>query len=429
MYTTHEPTSVAAPMSEEERDRVRLQLHRLLETHHFKNSRRYPALLRFIVEETLEGRGEYLKERLLGVRVFDRPPDYDTATDPIVRVTIAEVRKRIAQYYHDEEHDAEMRIELLPGRYAPEFRTREPKKVFEALEDPIPSSPASALISAAPADSERRRIFGWQVISFVTVIISAIGLFGYVHFLQPSALEELWAPILGSRQPILFCIPTDVGKRPGPASASEVGNTSSTIRNFDSAVGRGSTFLVHESLDENVVYSDVLATLKIADLLTLHHRSYRVRLNVATSLEDLRDGPTILIGGLDNQWTMRALTPLRFRFTGSDRERYWISDQLNPAAKEWSLDLKQPYGAVTNDYAIIARLHNQQTGQPEMVVAGIGMSGTAAAGEFISDSNQVEELRRRLGPRFKDHDFEVVLSTDVVNGMAGSAKILAVTIW
>ena len=76
-------------MTKAEQHKVREQLNRLLETHHFKNSRRYPALLRFIVEETLDGRGEYLKERLLGVRVFDRPADYDTAADPIVRVTIA----------------------------------------------------------------------------------------------------------------------------------------------------------------------------------------------------------------------------------------------------------------------------------------------------------------------------------------------------
>jgi hypothetical protein len=124
MYTIHEAGASPAAMTEEDREMIRDQLNRLLESHHFKNSKRYPPLLRFIVEETLEGRGEYLKERLLGVRVFDRPADYDTAVDPIVRVTIAEIRKRIAQYYHDEEHNSEIRIELLPGRYAPEFRKR-----------------------------------------------------------------------------------------------------------------------------------------------------------------------------------------------------------------------------------------------------------------------------------------------------------------
>src|ERR1700727_3955192 len=128
------------PKTEEEKNQVRRQMERLLETTHFKNSRRYPALFRFIVEETLEGRGEFLKERLLGVRVFNRPPDYDTADDPIARVTIAEIRKRIAQYYHEEAHESEMRIELTSGRYEPEFYPRKAK-------------PASPVESATPVAS------------------------------------------------------------------------------------------------------------------------------------------------------------------------------------------------------------------------------------------------------------------------------------
>src|SRR6202789_3443852 len=92
------------PKTEEEKDQVRRQMERLLKTAHFKNSRRYPALFRFIVEETLEGRGEFLKERLLGIRVFNRAPDYDTGGDPIARVTIAAIRKWIAQHYDEVTH-------------------------------------------------------------------------------------------------------------------------------------------------------------------------------------------------------------------------------------------------------------------------------------------------------------------------------------
>ena len=136
------PHTEIGPLSPAEQRKVMQQLNRLLDSSLFKNSRRYPALLRFIVEETLEGRGEYLKERLLGIRVFDRPADYDTAADPIVRVTIAEVRKRIAQYYHDEEHDAEIRIELLPGRYAPEFRARRDTHTAPEAAVPSPLQPA-----------------------------------------------------------------------------------------------------------------------------------------------------------------------------------------------------------------------------------------------------------------------------------------------
>ena len=113
-----QPVNLASP---EETDAVRAQLERLLHSIHFRNSRRYPTLLRYIVEEALEGRGFQLKERVLGAEVFGRAPDYDTASDPIVRVTVAEIRKRIAQYYHEEAHSSELRIELTPGSYIPEF--------------------------------------------------------------------------------------------------------------------------------------------------------------------------------------------------------------------------------------------------------------------------------------------------------------------
>lgn len=441
MYTVHEVNPAPIPMSEEERKKVREQLNRLLETHHFKNSRRYPALLSFIVEETLEGRGEFLKERLLGVRVFERPADYDTAADPIVRVTIAEIRKRIAQYYHDEEHDSEIRIELLPGRYAPEFRSRGAKKETEIERFPaaetielsesgaLPAGLAPSILTDAELAGNNTPRRSWYIAAVAVILFLGLALIPIVHWIHPPALEVLWAPLLRSQNPILFCVPTDVGKQKGPAGNPTPFVVSSARSKMKGSSVVGPTFLDYESLGQNVVYSDMLATLRIANVFAIHHQAYRVRLNVSTNLEDLRQGPTVLIGGLDNQWTMRALAPLRFHFTGSDEDRYWIADAKNTGSKDWSLDLKQQYVAVTRDYAIIARLHNEQTGQPEMIVAGIGMSGTAAAGEFIGDEQRVEELRRRIGPGFKDHDFEAVLGTDVVNGIAGSAKIIAVSVW
>ena len=438
MYTIHEAGVPPIPLTERERDEVREQLHRMLETHHFKNSKRYPPLLRFIVEETLEGRGEFLKERLIGVRVFDRPADYDTAADPIVRVTIAEIRKRIAQYYHDEEHDAEIRIELQPGRYAPEFRSR---SVVREPAQSLPSAAESAELSrmGVPAvveastrlqtrtwHSQRAPRWAWAVGFLLLLALAAQPILRWLH---PPLLTVFWNPLLTSSRSILFCVPTDVGRKRGPADSQTEDQTDWARRIARGATLSGPTFLDYEALGENVVFSDMLATLRISNVFALNHHDYHAKLNVNTNLEDLRQGPTVLIGGLDNQWTMRALAPLRFHFAGSDEDRYWIADSRDLDNKAWSLDLKVQYGAVTRDYAIIARLHNEQTGQPEVIVAGIGMSGTAAAGEFLTEERRMEELRQRIGAGFKDRDFEVVLSTDVVNGIAGTPRIVAVSVW
>ncbi len=437
---TVEQSPLLATLSEDDQRKVRLQLERVLESHQFKNSRRYPALLRFLVEEALEGRADFLKERLIGIHVFGRPADYDTATDPIVRVTIAEIRKRIAQYYHDEEHDAEIRIELITGRYAPEFRLRrDSRHEVDAVAPAIHAAgrEASVAVSTMPAGEGTQEIpvtaepqvrpiasrgsrWRWPAASVAALFLLVLGSVGAARWLRASSLDQFWAPIFAPRRTVLFCLPTDVGGNKAKlAAALQTGALKAS----------GTTFLDHESLGENVVYSDMLATLNMVNVLTAHHADYRVRLNVATTLDDLRHGPAILVGGLDNDWTLRALEKLPYRFAGSDEESYWISNVQEPNNRQWSLDLKAQYAAVTRDYALIARLRNQQTGEPEVVVAGIGMSGTAAAGEMVGDEQLMEEVRQRVGAGYKDHDFEVVISTDVVNGIAGSPRILAVAVW
>ena len=111
----------AAVYGDAEKADILRQLERLLDNPHFSHSKRFPSFLRFIIQEELEGRGDQLKERTLGIEVFGRHAGYDTTSDPIVRVTAAEIRKRIAQYYQDSDSPDELRISLPPGSYIPHF--------------------------------------------------------------------------------------------------------------------------------------------------------------------------------------------------------------------------------------------------------------------------------------------------------------------
>ena len=425
------------PVTGQDKERVLRQMERLLETTHFRNSRRYPALLRFIVEETLAGRGEFLKERLLGVRVFGRPNDYDTAADPIVRVTIAEIRKRIAQYYYDEGHAQELRIELLPGRYEPEFRLSRygmPHAATPAVVPPVTSEmvPASVPLMSPPEPGpttrvqsiprSRRRLLFWitGVLATTAILASSIA----YPALHPGAVDRFWSPVFAAHEPILFCLPVSGGKY-GVAASSKVILPSQLNSKPSASTG---SYLELESLGENVVFSDVRAMMRISDLISQHGVEQRIRLNTAVTLDDLRQGPAILIGAMDNPWTLRAIGHLRYQFGGSDEETYWIADTRSGQPTGWFLDLKKPITSITRDYAIIARIHAEDTGQTQVIVAGIGMSGTAAAGELLTNPAQMEVLRQRVGGAFAHGDFEAVISTDVVNGIAGTPKILTVEI-
>lgn len=415
----------------EERDAlVRQQLDRLLLSVHFRNSRRYPALLRYIVEQTLLGHRATLKERTLGIEVFGRPVDYDTAADPIVRVTIAEIRKRIAQYYHEEAHTGELRIELNPGSYIPEFLDpREPESLVAPPEPLVEPVEPSEIVEVEAAATTRKRWLPWALYGALTAVLLCAGVLLARVTILSSAMDRMWSPVFAESGPITFCLPISFQKN----KAGDAATTNAAIAHALDVPGTtspaaGETFFNHQVLGENVVYSDVVAMTKLESVIERQHRPVRVRLNVGTNLNDLREGPTVFIGGLDNQWTLKLLEPLRYRFAGSDAKEYYIRDANAPGDRQWQVRLQEKMTVVNHDYALIARIHSASLERVVVVVAGIGMSGTAAAGEFLSDPVQVKELERRIGYRNRDRDFEAVLETDVDDGIAGAARIVALDV-
>src|SRR6202046_2278015 len=106
---------------------VREQLNHRLAHPLFTNSKRYPVLLAYTVEQSLLGNAGELKERTIGVEAFGREPNYAVNLDPVVRTTAAEVRKKLIQYYYSPDHAGELIIELSVGSYVPLFREPSPQ--------------------------------------------------------------------------------------------------------------------------------------------------------------------------------------------------------------------------------------------------------------------------------------------------------------
>src|SRR5690242_5725626 len=180
---------------------IREELQLILASPSFRSSSRCSEFLCFVVERTLEGRQEELKERTLGVSLFGRAPDYDTPGDPVVRVKANEVRKRLAQYYSDQGRNRKLRVELPPGSYRPEFRyadSTQPAKV-EVL------SPAPQVSARLPLAAWRKPAL-WAALT-ITAIASAG--FALAQWRRPTALDAFWKPVFRSdRMPILSVGPS-----------------------------------------------------------------------------------------------------------------------------------------------------------------------------------------------------------------------------
>lgn len=139
---------------------VRAQLERILASPGFANAGRLSRFLRFVVERTLDGEGDQLKEYRLGTEVFDRPPDYDPRLDSIVRVEARRLRSKLAEYYEGPGRRDPVAIRVDKGSYTAAFETATPESVAAAPTTPESSSPERATggapARALPASPPRR---------------------------------------------------------------------------------------------------------------------------------------------------------------------------------------------------------------------------------------------------------------------------------
>jgi hypothetical protein len=415
MSSSIEATTTHETFSEKDKHAIEAQLERLLANPHFSNSRRFPSFLRYIVNATINGQADLLKERTLGIEIFGKDPEYDTAVEPIVRVTAAEIRKRIAQYYQDPGHEDELRISLAPGSYVPQFHpptTKLPDLETESADDAtaIVSPAASHPESPARANSRGRWIFA------MAMLVSLLGIAAFVGWKQNqrSAFAEFWDPILSSSEPVLFCV------------ADQTQYTELSLRD----AGDPERMVTLKDNLTAVVIDDLSTIIKIAGVLQSAGKPYTLRGENATSLMDLRNGPSVIIGAFDNAWTLRMLRPLRFHFANNpDMTMFSIVDGSQPGQARWVVDRRQQI-ATNNyqDYAIVALFTDDTTGKPTLVAAGIGRGGTITAGEFLTNPDLLKAVRNQR-PSTKVKNVEVVLSTRIINGEPGTPKIEAVYFW
>ena len=100
---------------------VREELDRVLSSRAFADSERHRRFLRFVVDQTLDGRGSEIKESVIGVEALGRNGSFDPKADPIVRVEAGRLRARLSSYYESEGKGDPVRIELPKGGYVPAF--------------------------------------------------------------------------------------------------------------------------------------------------------------------------------------------------------------------------------------------------------------------------------------------------------------------
>jgi len=107
-------------------DVIRDHLSQLMETSSFRDSERHRRLLEFLVESTLKGDAENLKEFVIAAEVWGRDVSFDPRIHSTVRVEIGRLRARLERHYAGEGASDPVRFRIPTGSYGVEFQPTSP---------------------------------------------------------------------------------------------------------------------------------------------------------------------------------------------------------------------------------------------------------------------------------------------------------------
>jgi hypothetical protein len=407
--------TTATIWSEAQKAQILAQLAKVLSSSHFRSSKRCSLFLRYVVEHAVENQLDYLKERSLGIAVFERDPHYDTNQDPVVRSTAGEVRKRLAQHYLELGREEELRIGLPTGSYVPEIH--------------FPVDKTLAVSVAVPARRFARRNVLVSAGAIVLVIAAVYGLLSW----RRSGLERFWDPVVAQPGPILICM----GQ---PRSYGFLAQRQGQVEKWFEHRSEGKVpppELATVPLDEIVPlwdrYIDLLDTQgyeRMASMFYSRGRSVSLRGDRSVSLSELRGRPAVLIGAFNNDWTLSLAGELRFCFRADPpNHASLVFDRQSPNKSDWRVVNAWPYGKIPADYAIVTRVRNPTTEQTVVIAAGITHFGTRAAAEFLTDERYFQQALKGAPRDWARKNMQIVLAVKVMSGAGGPPEVLASYFW
>jgi len=431
------PNEVRAAEQRPDAKAIREQLERLLSSARLAHSPRCQSLLRHIVEESLCGRAEDLKERNLGILLYKRDASYDTYADPVVRMAMSELRKKLAQYYYESGNHGQLRIEIPTGSYVPEFSLPEPVGPIASeagLEEMRSEEEGEGHgVAATPAAAKPRlhSELWWMggAAALLLVVFAAALVWRTAAATDP--LREFWAPILNSSSPVLLCLGESRTSR--IELNPKVWHTSAGAP-IPFSAGAPPQLGAQQASSQQVaiaVLGDMNTMADIAFMLRSYKKTATIQGESALGFEDLQKGPAVLMGAFNNEWTIQLTKSMRYRFElDADSLEAWIADEKNPGERLGLVKLNENESLNNpTDYAIVARILDSETKQPLVIAAGITPSGTRMAGEYVANRQYLAELIKSEPANWQKKNLEVLLTAKVIDGQPGPPHVMASVVW
>lgn len=455
MASLNAQQSDASKVADPEDQTIALQKHlqEVIEGDSFKGSHRSAQFLRYIVEQTIAGHLDSLKERAIGAELFGRPPSYDTGQDAIVRVAASDVRKRLLQHYSTSGMASDIRIHLPQGSYIPEIVNQGPienKKTdgdsgraqavsSDGEEANLPlarnegaSEDTAKDISEKPISNGGSRL-RWQhfAASLLVVNLVVVGLL-WSRFRQPTSAAAStlpWSALFRSSHPIRLITSDPAIVQIQAMTGSRISLSDYIGRRFESTnvemPPEARQFLFK---GDWTAPGDVQTALSIAELAQRNARSIIVQPASRTRISDLKtDDNFIFLGSpRTNPWVSLFNDSLDFQFLSVGPSQNEVIRVVNPKPGEQAI-YTPAAGTVGESFAILAFVQNPVQEGQVLVVAGATGTGTDIAGKLITDLPRLATELQRCGipPSGPLKHFEMLLRVNVMAGASSGFNVVA----
>jgi hypothetical protein len=397
-------------ISEFESQRIRAHLDDLLASRPFAGSRRRQAFLRYVVEETLAGRGSTIKEANIAVDVFGKGRDFDVQGGSLVRVTGGDLRKCLTQAYSSG-LGQDLRIELPLGGYQPAFHfASQPVESPEPDPGPVTIKTLSKVIHGGA--------WTWMAVAVGILIVAGASVRLLGVFPTPSSLDLLWRPFLDKDRPVLISLTSPTLLKLNPLHQNKW-----LPLDGDKAIPASELVVLRDSY---VGTGGAMGAARFAEQLTNRRQGFDLKFGSDVNFGDLKNSPTILVGVslLTQQLTQGARFQLQMAAEGikivdsKQEDRVWELPRRNYASPPRS-----------DGYSLITRLLHSDSRHPLLMIVGMDSHNTQAAVEFLTKNDLFRQFAQSVPSDWSTKNFQIVLHNTIYGNSAGSLAMVASEVW
>jgi len=430
---------------------------RIAASQRFARSALLTRFLVYVSERTLSGQSASINERQIGIQVFGRNDKFKQTDDNIVRNYARIFRKRIDDYFLHEGQQEMLRLSIPRGGYIPIFETKAEPKAEIADAPPLPlvreesveiPQPEPAISEQQPYSSRPRLALALCFGLAAGLALSALRPAQWLHFeSQTTQLNRQFWQSLFTPDRSTFLVPSDGGlvilsrfleSSPGLNDYVKgtyhrpdviAGDLHQLLHTISSAEIPPLSQKI-ETLGERRYTSivDLDLTVRLSRIPEVRPEKLVVRFARDLHLDDLKSDNAVLIGSADSDpWVELFESQLNFQFTnGAAFGGSAIIVNRHPLSGE-----ALRYASVTGDpakrtYGVIAYQPNLDGTGHMLILEGINMAGTQAAGEFLLNPERIAPiLAHAKKPNGGLRPFEVLIETSDIGASSSRLKVLS----